>query len=372
MSTTLPVGPSADDIQPSRDVRPPRGTVPPRGIAPARGILPSRDPRPSRSVDPDPITPLGDSLLGSSDASGGNSAEAARIAERFYGDARFRAMSGQRFAFRFASLGDASVTLRLASTTGVLVGDVVRLDDYVVTWFRDAGASIRSRGTTVDPLPGRPVALPSAEPFTLTVPPGRQNLVHVAREFLEGVATEVHGGASRPLAFRFDEAPSQESVAEWRRTLARVTPVITDPDATPLVRMESDLALARTLLSVFSWRADRVPPALLSPRLSKVRAVAEYLDEHAHLPITPADAAEAVGLHTRSMQSAFQRHLGMSPTEYLRGIRLDRVRLDLVEHTPDTASVGDLARAWGFGNLGRFATSYQARFGEKPNETLRR
>jgi AraC-like DNA-binding protein len=323
-------------------------------------------------VDPDPIIPLADSLLGTSDASGSNSAEAARIAERFYGDARFRTVTGHRFAFRFASLGDVSVTLRLASTTGLLVGDVVRLDDYVVTWFRDAGASIRSLGITVDPLPGQPVALPSAEPFTLRIPPGRQNLVHVDRGFLEGVATEVHGGASRPLAFRFDDAPSQEAVAEWRRTLARVTPVITDPDATPLVRMESDLALARTLLSVFSWRADRVPPALLSARLSRVRAVAEYLDEHAHLPITPADAAEAVGLHTRSMQSAFQRHLGMSPTEYLRGIRLDRVRRDLVEHTPDTATVGDLARAWGFGNLGRFATSYQTRFGEKPHETLRR
>ena len=106
--------------------------------------------------------------------------------------------------------------------------------------------------------------------------------------------------------------------------------------------------------------------------MARTRLALEYLHHHAHEPITTADAARAAGLHTRTLQHHLSRHLGTSPTLYLRDIRLDRARTDLAEQTPDDTTVAAVARAWGFGHLGRFSATYRSRFGERPNETLRR
>ncbi|WP_413784026.1 helix-turn-helix domain-containing protein [Rathayibacter tanaceti] len=62
----------------------------------------------------------------------------------------------------------------------------------------------------------------------------------------------------------------------------------------------------------------------------------------------------------------------VSPSVYLRDVRLDRARSDLVAGDPCSTTVAAVAREWGFGNLGRFASAYQVRFDEKPSHTLRR
>jgi transcriptional regulator GlxA family with amidase domain len=56
--------------------------------------------------------------------------------------------------------------------------------------------------------------------------------------------------------------------------------------------------------------------------------------------------------------------------KYLRNVRLDRVRHELLERAPGIG-VTEVAHRWGFMQLGRFANAYQQRFGELPSETLR-
>lgn len=348
MSTMLPSG-AQDDVQPAR---------------PAAG-------------DPDPVSAAGDTLLDRVEIAGRDLATATRVAREHFGEVHLDGTAPDgRLDFRYTAVGGPRVDLRAAGLARELRGEVERLDGYVVAWFRDGEATVTlgsaDRSTEVTVVPGRPVALPSTDPFRFRVPAGRQNLVHLDRSFLEDVATERHGGAARPVVFRTEVEPTPAAFVAWRSALAAAVPVISSPDASPLMRMESDLAVARAVLTAFSWHTEQVPEVFRTGRLARVRAAVEHLHENAHLPISPSVAATAVGLHTRTMQVAFQRYLGMSPTEYLRGVRLDRVRRDLVEHTPDTATVSDLARAWGFGNLGRFAMAYAERFGEKPSETLRR
>jgi transcriptional regulator GlxA family with amidase domain len=57
--------------------------------------------------------------------------------------------------------------------------------------------------------------------------------------------------------------------------------------------------------------------------------------------------------------------------QYLRHLRLDRARADLL-HLADVPSVASVALRWGFGHLGRFSADYKERFGESPGESLRR
>lgn len=103
----------------------------------------------------------------------------------------------------------------------------------------------------------------------------------------------------------------------------------------------------------------------------QVRAVEEFIFENADKPLSLGDLAVIGGVTARSLQYTFRRHRGCSPMEFLRGIRLERVRNELVHATPDT-TVTSAAMRWGFLHLSRFAAEFRARFDESPSETLSR
>lgn len=109
------------------------------------------------------------------------------------------------------------------------------------------------------------------------------------------------------------------------------------------------------------------PPGPLRPRA--VRRVAELIDDHPESPYTLADLARHAGVSARSLQQGFRDHVGMSPTEYLRKTRLERVHGDLL-HGAETVS--EVALRWGFTHLGRFAEAYRRQFGVAPSQTRRR
>lgn len=84
-----------------------------------------------------------------------------------------------------------------------------------------------------------------------------------------------------------------------------------------------------------------------------------------------ADVAARLGVSIRSLQTAVQRELATTPGAYLRDLRLAQVRSELEAGEP-VQTVAACAYAHGFLHLGRFAQLYQARFGERPSDTLRR
>jgi AraC-like DNA-binding protein len=116
-------------------------------------------------------------------------------------------------------------------------------------------------------------------------------------------------------------------------------------------------------------------PALDEPaapcRPPVVARALEFLREHAADPITTADVAAHCWVSVRTLQEGFQRHVGRPPLAELRRVRLDRARADLQRGDPYSDSVAAVAHRWGFGHLGRFASAYEAEFGERPSSTLR-
>jgi hypothetical protein len=62
----------------------------------------------------------------------------------------------------------------------------------------------------------------------------------------------------------------------------------------------------------------------------------------------------------------------ITPMAYLREVRLRRAHRALVESDPSVNTVASIAHRWGFTNLGRFAETHTARYGESPGVTLRR
>jgi AraC-like DNA-binding protein len=101
------------------------------------------------------------------------------------------------------------------------------------------------------------------------------------------------------------------------------------------------------------------------------RAVA-FIEEHAGEPITPDQVAAAAGLSSRALRAGFQRHLSITPTGYLRRIRLERAHADLAAASPETGlTVAMVARRWGWASRAQFTAAYERRFTVPPGHTLR-
>ncbi len=77
-------------------------------------------------------------------------------------------------------------------------------------------------------------------------------------------------------------------------------------------------------------------------------------------------------MSTRSLYALFERQLGESPRQYIRRLRLERIRACLEDPGCRVRNLTELALDFGFAHLGRFAEQYRRQFGELPSETLRR
>jgi AraC-like DNA-binding protein len=102
-----------------------------------------------------------------------------------------------------------------------------------------------------------------------------------------------------------------------------------------------------------------------------VRRAVQFVEEHASNALTTSDIAAGIGASVRVLQAGFRKWRQVTPTEYLRTVRLQRVRDALLQASPST-TVTDVALDHGFIHLGRFSQHYKRAFGENPAATLGR
>lgn len=118
---------------------------------------------------------------------------------------------------------------------------------------------------------------------------------------------------------------------------------------------------------------ERAPqPAAETLYSALVRRAQSFVHLYFRQPIGPRDIAAAVKVSDRVLQKTFAMELGLSPTAYLRRVRLAKARIELSDRIDRATSVTDVAFACGFTHLSKFARDYRRRYGERPSETLRR
>ena len=95
--------------------------------------------------------------------------------------------------------------------------------------------------------------------------------------------------------------------------------------------------------------------------------------EKASEAITLQDVANNVGISLKTLHNGFQKYRNDTPKNYLKNLRLELVRKDLItaklEKTNET--VTEIALRWGFIHLSHFSESYFNKFGEHPSVTLK-
>lgn len=129
-------------------------------------------------------------------------------------------------------------------------------------------------------------------------------------------------------------------------------------------------ALKTLILQTFEYK----PPA--SPRLGSnsiipyyVHRAEEFIRANHVDDLSIATIAGAAGVSIRTLQAGFKNARDSTPMTFLRDVRLERVRRDLLIAGNKGWSVTQIATDHGFTQLGQFSKDYRSVFGELPSQT---
>jgi AraC-like DNA-binding protein len=202
-----------------------------------------------------------------------------------------------------------------------------------------------------------------------------QLIVRIESSFVDSLLANYLGPPRRELRFTPIFDCSRERNRRWLEFVRQIVGQIeAGPDVAPgplLVRQLEQALLAMLLESQPNDASERLaaPRGRCAPR--HVRKAEEFIVAHVGDAIGIEDIVAASGVSMRSLYDGFRRFRGTSPMEFLRTLRLGRVRADLLGARPGTR-VSAVAARWGFFQFGRLAAQYRRHYGETPSATLQR
>jgi AraC-like DNA-binding protein len=100
-----------------------------------------------------------------------------------------------------------------------------------------------------------------------------------------------------------------------------------------------------------------------------LRRACETIDATLAERITMPELCSFVGASRRCLEATFLSLLGMSPYQYVRRRRLEKIRRELLARENLGVSIGDIAARYGIWHLSRFAKDYKRVFGQLPSES---
>ncbi len=107
------------------------------------------------------------------------------------------------------------------------------------------------------------------------------------------------------------------------------------------------------------------------PAPKGVKRAVDFIHAHPERPLRLEDLVAVSGVPGRTLRKHFRDTFGVPPMAYLRKVRFERARRDLLDAAPGD-TVADVAWRWGIRHMGRFSVDYRRLFGETPSQTARR
>ena len=250
-------------------------------------------------------------------------------------------------------------------------------DHYFLQLPLQGTAEVRHGDRTVGTAPGRTGMLLS---------PGLETTMRSRHGFKEFTLEIDAGAVARAWALLVGELPQTpirfepalRLDSEPGASVVRLTRFLADEVSRPtsllsagpvLDRLEEALVLCLLQGQPHSHdgRLRHRPSAATAALVADAEA---WMEARAGERIGMAAVAQACGVTLRTLQRAFERHRAYPPREFLRRVRLGRVRERF--RRGDASTVTQVALELGFRHLGRFSQDYRAQYGESPTRTLRR
>ena len=288
--------------------------------------------------------------------------------------------------YRTSADTDAYMYYRQAGSVGLgrmsygseVVISPVDMESFILFQIPVTGSeAITQKGRTVITNSSTGSFINSGEPVTVHHQKGTEKLiVRINRDTLEQYCQQYLG---RMLTSAIEFAPVIQTTdnpgLQWMRTLSWAYDILSVPDMklAPIIEKQIEQSVVSLLLHYqphsFSQEMHRedsdICPAF-------IRRAKEFIEAHATQAISVTDIAVAAGVSTRSLYSGFRKYSRVSPSQFIKDIRLNLARAQLKEADNNITTVTDIAINCGFNHLGHFTADYKKRFGETPSQTLNR
>lgn len=204
-----------------------------------------------------------------------------------------------------------------------------------------------------------------------------QLILRFSRTKLENHASDLLGlSTGEPVEFDFGV---DLTTARGRSLLASAEFMATEMNRVggisdnPLIvdQLESFI-MSNLLLAVPNTHSETLATPAPTVNLGRLKPVVDFMEANADEAITPAELARAGHMSIRTLHASFQQVLQTTPMDYLRRIRMERIRAELINNSDPDLKITDLAARWGFYHPSRFAARYRETYGELPSETILR
>jgi AraC-like DNA-binding protein len=200
-------------------------------------------------------------------------------------------------------------------------------------------------------------------------------LIHLSRISVERRLEELMGRSlSAPIRFDLAMQMDDPGIRSWRRIVdVLVQNFDSDvPELHECVQAEIESACLTGLLTAQPHNYSACLTKAAEPAAPRsVRKAMSLCEEKTYDNLTIGEMAAHAGVSVRSLQEGFRSYVGLSPTQYLREVKLRGVHVELSQCENGDRTVSEIAGGWGFTHLGRFSHYYADRYGELPSETLR-
>jgi transcriptional regulator GlxA family with amidase domain len=105
-------------------------------------------------------------------------------------------------------------------------------------------------------------------------------------------------------------------------------------------------------------------------RIRVARLAQEYIEAHYSEAVHVEDLCRVTGVGVRTLQRCFREYFNLTVSDYLKTVRLDSARRELLAAHGSDTSVTRIAMHNGCTHLGRFSVEFRERFGQSPRQAL--
>ena len=133
---------------------------------------------------------------------------------------------------------------------------------------------------------------------------------------------------------------------------------------------------ANIVASSIVWMGEsskRHSPIEISERVACIhvaKIVQQYIESHYREPVHIEDLCRVTGVGARTIQRCFRKYFDMPVSKYLKTLRLDSSRRELLAAHSSEVSVTNIAMLNGCTHLGRFSVEFREQFSESPHVVL--
>jgi len=133
---------------------------------------------------------------------------------------------------------------------------------------------------------------------------------------------------------------------------------------------------ANVVASIIAWMGDtsrQHSPIEISEstrRIHIAKIVQDYIESHYQDAIHIEDLCRVSAVGVRTLQRYFREYFDLPMSQYLKTVRLDSARRELVTAISSETTVTNIAMTHGCTHLGRFSVEFREKFGVSPYEVL--